>query len=47
MKWLVRMLKVGRIAGRGGGGVEQGTDIESRGFSSPQTLEAHVWITNL
>lgn len=30
-----------------GGGVEQGTDIESRGFSSPQTLEAHVWITNL
>lgn len=45
MKWLVRMLKVGRIAGRGG--VEQGTDIESRGFSSPQTLEAHVWITNL
>lgn len=46
MKWLVRMLKVGRIAGRGGG-VAQGTDIESRGFSSPQTLEAHVWITNL
>lgn len=33
--------------GKGGGHVEQGTDIESRGFSSPQTLEAHVWITNL